>query len=92
MLDGIKVNKDVLYDTYPSLEVELNKLLNFSEGLNRNLSIAAVKFDSENFKRASNIISTTQKNLSNSLVHLKKLRGYFEKLQKIVEEYSNCNF
>lgn len=92
MENGIKVNKNVFNDTYPALETELIKLLNFSEGLNRNLTMAAVKFDSENFKRASGIISLTQKNLSKSQAQFKKLKVYFEKLQKLTEEYSRSKF
>jgi hypothetical protein len=92
MENGIKVDVSALSNTYPALESELNKLLGFAQGLNRNLSIAAVKFNSENFKRASNILSVTQRNLSKTQAELYKLKGFFDKLQSASEEYLSIRF
>ena len=92
MDSGIKVQKDTLYNTYPALEAELNKLMSFADGLNRNLSTASVKFNSANFKRASEMVVVTQRNLSKSAAELRKLKAYFEKLQGFTEQYSNLKF
>lgn len=92
MDDGIKVDVEVLDSTYPKLEMEMRKLISFGEGLNRNVNLAAVNFNSENFKRASTIIKHTQNNLKDGAMQLSKLKSYFDKLQRCANEYLNTRW
>ena len=87
MEEDIKVNTEVLSTTYPALASEMKRLMVFADGLNRNLSMAAEKFNSENFKRASGILKNTQNNLSDAAAQLSRLKGYFDTLKQFTDQY-----
>lgn len=92
MEDNIKVDVEVLSSSYPKLESEMKRLLQFGEGLNRNVNLAAINFNSENFKRASGILKKTQANLKDGAMQLSKLKAYFDKLQRCANEYLNTKW
>lgn len=87
MTDNINVDTEVLYSAYPAIDAEMKKLMTYADGLSRNVGMAAVKFDSENFRRASEILSAIRSNLEQSAVAVAKLKPYFEKLRQCADEY-----
>lgn len=83
----IEVERGVLTSTYGNIDSRVRMLISFSNALNNNLRMASMKFDSVNFKRASEKVTIMQDKLNQIIAEIHKLKPYLNTLGNIVDDY-----
>lgn len=90
--NDISIDLGVISGAVRKLSEKARVLEKLAAAMKHNLSVAAKDFSSANFERAAEVVGRMEKNISETVYKMEKVKNYLNNLEDCAEEYLYAKF